>query len=66
MTNVKITSQVIREFQTHLQNEEKSSLTTKKYIHDIEVFANFLNGREISKELLIEYKHYLQYMILFM
>lgn len=60
MTSVKITNQVILEFQTNLKNEEKSGLTIKKYIHDVETFASFLNGREISKELLIEYKRHLQ------
>lgn len=60
MTGVKITNQVIRKFQIHLKNDEKSSLTVKKYVHDVEVFASFLNNREITKELLIEYKVNLQ------
>lgn len=60
MTGTIITQNVIRDFQVNLRNEEKSSSTIKKYIHDIEVFAAFLSGREITKELLIEYKALLQ------
>lgn len=33
MTSVKITNQVILEFQTNLKNEEKSGLTIKKYAY---------------------------------
>ena len=49
----------IKVYKDYLISEEKSSSTIQKYIHDIIGFVKWLEGREISKELTIEYKQIL-------
>lgn len=49
----------IQKFRIHLLNEERSAATIAKYSHDIILFMNFLNGKNISKELVIDYKKWL-------
>lgn len=51
-----LTYEKIQEFKVYLQREEKSFNTIEKYMRDIRVFAEFLCGEEISKELVIDYK----------
>ena len=46
----------IKEYKTHLINEEKCKATIEKYIRDITVFYEWLSGRELTKELALEYK----------
>lgn len=52
----KITSQVILNFKHYLQDEEKSSATVTKYVHDLTVFADWLGGEKLCKEKVLEYK----------
>lgn len=47
---------IINRFKEHLYNEEKSSVTIEKYIHDIKCFAEFVNGHNIDKSMILEYK----------
>ena len=51
---------IIEEFKKHLILEERSTSTVEKYIRDVKSFANFVNGDEITKESVINYKKYLQ------
>lgn len=51
---------IIEEFKKHLILEERSTSTVEKYIRDVKSFANFVNGDEITKETVINYKKYLQ------
>ena len=53
---MKILFDQIKEYKTHLINEEKSRATIEKYVRDIEVFCEWLSGRELTKELALEYK----------
>ena len=39
-----------------MQNNEKSENTIRKYIHDVQLFADYLNGEEVTKEKVIAYK----------
>lgn len=55
-----ITEQILDEFQVALYQEEKSGATRKKYLCDLKKLAEYLNGREVSKENLIQYKEYLE------
>lgn len=55
-----LTQETITQFKIHLQNEEKSENTIQKYIRDVKMFAEFLSGKEITKETVIEYKRRLQ------
>lgn len=49
----------VTQFMRWLNEEEKSQATIDKYIRDIRCFLEFLDGREISKEITIKYKDYL-------
>ena len=46
-------------FQRFLQEQERSAATVEKYLRDVRRFAMFAEKREVTKELVMEYKHYL-------
>ena len=50
----------IESFRAHLILEERSGATVEKYIRDAKAFSAFVNGAEITKETVIEYKKHLQ------
>ena len=43
-------------FEAELYKEEKSEATIEKYLRDTKAFVAFVNGEEITKELVISYK----------
>lgn len=49
----------IIQFETHLQNEERSLATIEKYIHDICVFYDYMGKRSVEKNDVVEYKTHL-------
>lgn len=51
-----VTSAKIEAFAQYLRDQERSAATIEKYVHDVRALAAFLNGREISKGLLLEWK----------
>ena len=53
---MKILSNQIKQYKTHLINEEKTKATIEKYIRDIMAFCKWLANRELTKELVLEYK----------
>lgn len=55
----KITIDLVENYKKHLINEEKSKATLEKYVRDISAFTVWLNGRELKKETVLEYKAYL-------
>ena len=46
----------IEEFKNHLISDEKSDATVERYVRDVTTFISWLNGREMSKEMMIQYK----------
>ena len=52
----KITDKIIKKFEEHLIDEEKSRATIEKYIRDITAFAAWLGGSEPAKAKILEYK----------
>lgn len=46
----------IEEFKTYLFNDERSVATVGKYLHDLRVFYEFMDGKELSKTTVLEYK----------
>ena len=56
---MRITEKTISEFKTNLIDQEKSSHTIEKYIRDTRKLRNFLNGREVNKTSLREFKDHL-------
>ena len=55
-----LTTNILEDFKKYLILQEKSSATVEKYIRDISAFIRFEEGKEITKEIVIEYKKYLQ------
>lgn len=53
----KITSELIQNFKKYLTEDEKSPLTIEKYLRDVNCFKMKHSDTEITKEIVIEYKH---------
>ena len=51
-----LTEHLIKEFEQHLIQEEKSSITIEKYIRDVHRFRKYANQQIVTKELVISYK----------
>ena len=49
----------INEFQSYLIEAERSRATIEKYIRDIIAFADWLDGTQLTKESILEYKTYI-------
>lgn len=57
-----ITLSLIQEYGRFLFEEEKSKSTREKYVRDVRAFYEFLpEGKQVSKEAVIEYKRHLSY-----
>lgn len=56
MEHIHITSKEVDRFERHLWLEEKSKLTIQKYIRDVTLFSEFMNGLEVTKESVIGFK----------
>lgn len=54
------TSEYITQYSAHLKLDELAISTIEKYIRDINSFADFLNGAEITKEAAILWKDWLK------
>lgn len=52
-----ITCEVIGNYATFLQENEKSSATVLKYIHNLDMAAAYFDGRVLTKSSLIEWKN---------
>lgn len=50
----------IRKFKEQLYYNEKSTATIQKYIASIEKFTEYLNGQELTKERLLEYREWME------
>ena len=55
-----LSQEIIFDFKEHLILEERSAATVEKYIRDVKAFSAFVNGAEVTKEVVIEYKKHLQ------
>ncbi len=51
-----ITNSAIKAFEKYLKDDEKSENTIAKYLHDLNYFLNFAQGKPIDKAILLEYK----------
>lgn len=57
---MKISKESLRGFEEALVRGEKSSATVEKYIRDVRAFGRYAGGREICKELVLDYKESLR------
>ena len=55
-----ITERSIEEYRKILVREEKGRLTVEKYVRDMKKFYEYAAGKCISKQLVIDYKYYLE------
>ena len=55
-----LTREIISGFKEHLILEERSVATVEKYIRDVKIFSEYINGNEITKDTVIAYKKHLQ------
>ncbi len=60
MFEKEITLKMINNFKKNLENEEKSTNTINKYMHDINHFYLFTLGNSIDKSTVLRYKNYLK------
>ncbi len=51
-----ITNELINNFKLYLYEEERSGNTIEKYMRDIRFFRDWLQGRNVDKSVVIEYK----------
>ena len=51
-----VTAEKITSFKKHLISEERSSATVEKYVRDVLAFSDWLCGREVDKNTVVEYK----------
>lgn len=56
MRNKSLSEKSLSDFQKQLIQEEKSSITIEKYMHDVKDFYGFVNNRVLTKDIVIEYK----------
>ena len=53
----RITLEKIKNYRDYLISEEKGKATIEKYIRDITKFYEWLNGRKLTKAIVLDYKH---------
>lgn len=58
--NRQITDEKIDSYREYLCQEEKAAATVKKYVREVGIFAKWLSGREVTKELTARWKEELQ------
>ncbi len=51
-----LNKQQIRDFEAYLFSEERGTATAEKYLHDLRVFYAFMDGKELTKTAVLEYK----------
>lgn len=60
MNQHKLTEKQIELFHQYLIREEKSTATVEKYLRDVRAFCIFLGEKDVTKDMVIGYKRYLQ------
>ena len=59
-----ITPDLQKSYALYLLLEEKSPATIEKYTRDLRTFAAFVKGREVDKQLVLDYKIHFRISIL--
>lgn len=54
-----ITTEQLASFRTYLQDEERSEATVEKYLCEVRQFFSWLNGAEVTKSVVAEWKEQL-------
>lgn len=56
MQDYLITADKIAGYESYLQDEERAGGTVEKYLRDVRKFEKWLNGRPVTKEVVVEWK----------
>ena len=56
MEKRKLNPDCLKDFETYLKNEERSTATIEKYIRDVRCFVVFVGTKELCKQSVLEYK----------
>ena len=56
MKKTDVTTEQIAFFERYLRQEERSAATIEKYLREIGKFSMWLGGRELSKDLVAQWK----------
>ena len=59
LSDMKIILNKILQYKEYLINEEKSTETVKMYVRNIQAFHEWLDDRDLTKQLVLEYKNYI-------
>ena len=59
MKKRKLTQKLMARFEYELQQQERSAATVEKYLHDVRQFWNWLNGRLVTQQAVVEWKGHL-------
>lgn len=57
MKRIVISVKMLKAFESHLFNEEKSAATIAKYMHDVGHFVCYVGSRAVEKEIVLAYKN---------
>lgn len=57
--SILVCSDKIQEFEAYLYQQERSTNTIVKYVHDLRAFFTFLTGKPVTKEILLKWKGHL-------
>lgn len=60
MNKRNISQRMLERYEVHLWNDEKSKSTVEKYLRDIHSFIEYINGEDISKSIVLDYKLHLK------
>ena len=60
MKNIIVTEKNIEAYRKMLIREEKGALTIEKYTRDMMRFCDYADGRRVTKQLVVDYKEYLE------
>lgn len=58
-TNHILTSELIQQYAVNLQEQERAIHTIQKYIHDLTILYQWLDGRFLTKQILVDWKEHL-------
>ena len=60
LNQIFITAENIEQYAEYLRSEERAAATVEKYMRDIRVFSDFLNGAAVTKEAAVRWKEQLK------
>ena len=59
MSEHRLTTEQVNVYARHLLSEERSRATIEKYLRDVNTFIKWLEGKAVTKELVVEWKSHL-------